>query len=649
MHIPDSVISPATSAATGAVMLPIWYGALRVLRRTLTTRQVPLLALGAAFAFTIMMFNIPVVGGTTVHAVGGVALAIALGPWAAVMGVSVALGIQALFFGDGGILAFGANCLTMACAMPLTGYAIYRLASSGGQCTPARRAFAVGLGAYVGANVAALSTAVLLGIQPWLYHDHLGRALYFPFDLRVTVPAMMIPHLTIAGFAEAVVTVIAVRYAQAAGVPIAGLIEREEKASRVQWLWLALAALVALSPLGLLATGEAWGEWGREELEKRAGYVPPKLAEMEERPVATPPLPDYLSDRGPAFYVISGLVGAAVVAGLVLIVGRLLARRQHDSDGSDTEGPPPTSTVREGELPDWLCSDDASAEERPRAGPTTQVRGFAERTLHHLVHSMAEQLAAERTARHRGLLQSLDPRTKVLCALAAVLCISLTHSLPALAAAWLSVAGLGRLSGISPRTLVVRVWWIAVVFAGVVALPAALRVSTPGPTLLAFGASPWLTLTTPGVWVALRIVVRVAAALSVAHLVALTTPWASLLAALRGLGLPSIVVAVLGMTYRYLAVMIQAADDAFSARVSRMVGAVEGSRGRLLVGSAMGALLARSLALVEEVHDSMLSRGWTGQARSLTRFRFRAQDLAFSSVVALLLACLLWTTRVGGP
>src|ERR1051326_5913040 len=114
MHIPDSVLSPVTCAAAGVAMAPVWSVAARRVRRTLGTRQMPLLALGAAFCFTIMMFNIPALGGTTAHPIAGTLLAVLLGPWAGCLGISVALLIQALLFGDGGVLAYGADCPTMA-------------------------------------------------------------------------------------------------------------------------------------------------------------------------------------------------------------------------------------------------------------------------------------------------------------------------------------------------------------------------------------------------------------------------------------------------------------------------------------------------------------------------------------------------------
>src|SRR6266542_3910334 len=91
MHIPDGYLSPQTFVPMYALMAPIWLTAARKVRQTLRTRHVPFLALGAAFSFVVMMFNIPVPGGTSGHAVGSALVAILLGPWAACMAVSLAL------------------------------------------------------------------------------------------------------------------------------------------------------------------------------------------------------------------------------------------------------------------------------------------------------------------------------------------------------------------------------------------------------------------------------------------------------------------------------------------------------------------------------------------------------------------------------
>src|SRR5450755_3843828 len=145
MHIPDGYLSPATCAALYVGSAPFWYTSLRKMKRALNTRMVPLLSVFAAFSFIIMMFNLPLPGGTTGHAVGVGIAAIVLGPWASMLAISIALIIQALFFGDGGITAIGANCFNMAILGSLTAYGVYRLVAGRTPIESPRRVFAAGL------------------------------------------------------------------------------------------------------------------------------------------------------------------------------------------------------------------------------------------------------------------------------------------------------------------------------------------------------------------------------------------------------------------------------------------------------------------------------------------------------------------------
>ena len=214
MHIPDGYLSPATCGVFGAVMIPIWTVASKAVKKTLNVKQVPYLAIGAAFSFVIMMFNVPIPGGSTGHAVGGVLVAVLIGPWAACIAVTVALVIQALLFGDGGITAIGANCFNMAFVLPFVGYYVYRLICSDSPAGSNRRVIAAGAGAYVGICAAALCTGVEFGLQPLLYHTANGQALYCPYSLNVAVPAMLVSHLLVFGWVEVIVTALVVKYLQ---------------------------------------------------------------------------------------------------------------------------------------------------------------------------------------------------------------------------------------------------------------------------------------------------------------------------------------------------------------------------------------------------------------------------------------------------
>ncbi len=337
MHIPDGYLSPATAVVAYGAAAPFWYQASRRVKEILHGNAAPLVAVFAAFSFTIQMFNIPVPGGTTAHAVGGTLVAVVLGPWAAVVGVSTALIIQALFFGDGGITAIGANCFNMAVALPLTGYAIYRLIA-GADPSPRRRTLAAAAGSYVGINVAALLTALELGIQPIFWSEG-GKALYNPYGLEVTVPAMLLVHLTLAGFAEAAITGLAMAYLQRVhpmlfADAVGG--KAAQRLGKAGWSLVgALGLLIVLSPLGLLAPGVADFEWSTEELEELVGYVPAGLTQLAEL-WKLAPLPDYqlpglgaeasFLEQAPA-YILSAVVGVGLIFAVTFAIRMALARR----------------------------------------------------------------------------------------------------------------------------------------------------------------------------------------------------------------------------------------------------------------------------------------------------------------------------------
>ena len=138
------------------LVLPFWVIGIRKIRQTMNAQSVPLIALLAAFSFIIMMFNVPMPGGTTAHAIGASLAAIILGPEVATIVVSIALIIQAFFFGDGGILAIGANCFNMAVIIPYIASAIYHAFSKGTSLGSRRRLVGAAVGGWVGVTVACI-------------------------------------------------------------------------------------------------------------------------------------------------------------------------------------------------------------------------------------------------------------------------------------------------------------------------------------------------------------------------------------------------------------------------------------------------------------------------------------------------------------
>ncbi|MCB2295533.1 cobalt transporter CbiM [Clostridium algoriphilum] len=281
MHIPDGYLSPQTCAIMGAVMVPVIGIAAANLKKTLKDKQVPLLAIGAAFSFTIMMYNIPIPDGTTAHAVGATILAIILGPWAATVGVSIALIIQALFFGDGGILTLGANMFNMAFVIPFVSYYLYKLISGNSKISSRRRFIASMIAGYVAINISALCAGIELGLQPLLFHKLDGTPLYAPYNLMQTVPAILFAHVILAGPLEAVVTGFVVKYMQKSNPamlkiypPQKSEAENSQVIGGIKKYWHALIALIIFAPLGLVAQGNAYGEWSGNELKSKIGFIP---------------------------------------------------------------------------------------------------------------------------------------------------------------------------------------------------------------------------------------------------------------------------------------------------------------------------------------------------------------------------------------
>lgn len=333
MHIPENYLAPVTCAVMTVAMVPVWAHSVKKVNLELPKEKIPMLGVGAAFSFLGMMFNVPLVGGTTGHAVGGTLIALLFGPNAACIAVSIALLLQAIIFGDGGILAFGANCFNMAFVLPFLGYAIYnliiKLAGGKDRAKTGIHYLAAVVGSYIGLNAAAFCTAVEFGTQPLLFKDAVGNALYCPYDLSIAIPAMMIPHLAVAGVVEALFTVAVyafIRKTSPSLIVDSNVVEASAPKKKYFPVFALVAILIAATPLGLLATGTAWGEWGADEIAEIEqngqvlGYTPSGLENGWAMDVL---MPDYtLGEMNEVVaYILSAVIGVA----LLVIIFKLIS------------------------------------------------------------------------------------------------------------------------------------------------------------------------------------------------------------------------------------------------------------------------------------------------------------------------------------
>jgi cobalt/nickel transport system permease protein len=268
-------------------------------------------------------------------------------------------------------------------------------------------------------------------------------------------------------------------------------------------------------------------------------------------------------------------------------------------------------------------------------------RGILERTITDLTNALEQSIFAENISRRAGLLQALDPRIKIVSILALLISTSLSRNLPVL----LSLYGLTLLlawrSSIPLGFFIKRVWLFMPFFTGLIALPAFFI--TPGPPLvfLPFG----LVITKTGALTVLFLLLRVSTSVSLGILLVLTTAWPTLLKAFSVLRVPDGFLLILGMTYRYIHLLLRIAEDMFLSRKSRIVGRMNSSEGRRVLAASAGTLLNKSLFLSSEVYLAMQARGYRGRTRILGEFQMHRIDWLWGMGILSIAALAIWMGR----
>jgi len=248
-------------------------------------------------------------------------------------------------------------------------------------------------------------------------------------------------------------------------------------------------------------------------------------------------------------------------------------------------------------------------------------RSFLESTTLGFGRALTRAMLSEETARERGLLQSLDPRVRVLGLFALVLAVTLSHKLVVVAALLAMSVVMAVLSRVTLFTLAKRVWLIVLGFTGVIALPALFL--TPGRPVAALGG---LVITSQGLHTAALLILRVETAVTLTTLLVLCTPWAHVLKALRALRLPKEAIVMMAMTYRYLFLLVETANQMFESRRSRTVGVLRPEEQRRVAARTAGVLLSKSFALSNDVYMAMQSRGFRGDVQVLSHWRLTMWD-----------------------
>jgi cobalt/nickel transport system permease protein len=198
MHVPDGFLDAPTSAATGAVAVVCVGTALVKARKELDDRTAPMAGLVAAFIFAVQMINFPVGAGTSGHLLGGALAAVLVGPWTAILCLSVVFAVQCLLFADGGITALGTNITLMGLTTVAVGWLVFKLLQAVMPKRLSLVAIQAGVAAFVSVPAAALLFVALYAV---------GGTADIPLGTLAT--AMVGVHVLI-GIGEGIITFLAV-------------------------------------------------------------------------------------------------------------------------------------------------------------------------------------------------------------------------------------------------------------------------------------------------------------------------------------------------------------------------------------------------------------------------------------------------------
>lgn len=164
-------------------------------RRALTQfgeQKLYLMGMVASLVFAAQMFNFPIASGTSGHLLGGVLAVVLLGPYAGAIVIAVVLGVQALFFADGGLLAWGANVINMSF---IGGFLCYYLYAGLRKIVP--EWLSIAIASWVSVVAASFACSLEVGWSGTI-------------ALSSVIPAMFIVHALI-GIAEAAITLLLVQ------------------------------------------------------------------------------------------------------------------------------------------------------------------------------------------------------------------------------------------------------------------------------------------------------------------------------------------------------------------------------------------------------------------------------------------------------
>jgi cobalt/nickel transport system permease protein len=569
MHLPDGLILLTIAIPTFIITLLFWVISFKKIK--LTEQQVPLMGLLTALFFAAMMINIPLIGPTTAHLLGGAVIGLILGPFAGLISMSIILVMQALLFGDGGLVVLGANVLNIGIIGVFIPCIIFIVLNKLFKPKMGRSLFAIiFISAFFGDLLAAIAAGIEVGlspISPW-------------YGLNVAVPFMVLNH-SIIGAIEGIVTVILImtllklRPDVMEKSPILGKLAIFQNTEKNKEAPLSLSknkkqnrktVIIGLAAALICVIVGVFGfSYSLEMLDLKAGELG-----LIEHPIYDPLFPDYNisgleSEWG---YLIIVIVFTLLLFVVAFIVAKLLLNK---------------SRGRNRRVPHSLRDLMAGAE-----------------TLVYI-----EDLSDK-----KGLLQAINPVAKLVTIAAMIISALFINKFSYLLIICLVPIAFALASRISLKQLFTRTALIPL-FIALISIPT-LFLTSGNPLWTTNIGSINLTITSEGLVRFLAFAIRVWFCVASLSLLVLSTGFDKTLKLLSTLRVPTLIIQLFGLTYRYFFVSIHEAQSILIAKEARTYIKRQTISFQALkdLGNILSSLFIRTYERSERVYLAMKARGF---------------------------------------
>jgi|YelNatPaOPRAMG01_1025707.scaffolds.fasta_scaffold00584_28 cobalt/nickel transport system permease protein len=250
------------------------------------------------------------------------------------------------------------------------------------------------------------------------------------------------------------------------------------------------------------------------------------------------------------------------------------------------------------------------------------MANYIDKTLRDINRILRDSLIFEE--KKNSFLSKLDERIKILSLFIILITISFINKLETLIFLYFLSILIGYKNKIKIRELLRRTWIFIPLFTLFIAIP---------------------SIFLQNLYTALRLVLRTAVSISYVQILILTTSWTRIFLGLRGIKFPPFLISILSLTYRYIFLLLEIAENLFLAKKSRTI-EFKRKREQIFIGNSIGIMLIKTHNLSYEVYQGMISRGFSDESFFYRNIKINIYDILFLLLTILFSVSIIFMERL---